>query len=136
MNAAYDKLRYGLGIAGIDFTTDSVKAVLVDSSYTFDATDPDFAAISAAVLTDCTPQVLAGGLVDSVGNVQFNSPTFTGRCGPDCSGNRGLCGLRWGNHRPSVVSGHGDRPAFHNHGGRHYGGLERHAGMGYLFKIG
>lgn len=77
-NAAYNNLRSLLPAGGIDFLTDDIKATLVNASYTYDATHVDLADLGANVLGGITNQAINITNVDSVGNVEADSITFSG----------------------------------------------------------
>lgn len=77
-NDAYDNLRSEVPIGGVDWLTDSIKATLVDDSYTFDATHTDLADLGSSVVGGITDQDLNVTNVDALGFVEADSITFSG----------------------------------------------------------
>lgn len=84
-NAPYDNLRSMLPIAGVDFLTADIKATLVSTGYTYDATHVDLADLGSNVLAGISDQAINFTNVDAFGDVEADSVTFSGAtAGPTC----------------------------------------------------
>lgn len=77
-NQFYNVARNDFATAQIDWLTSSAFAVLVDNSYTFDATEADLSAITPAIPSGCTAQALTGTAVTPTGTVSADSSVFAG----------------------------------------------------------
>lgn len=76
-NTLMDSGREGFATAGIDWTSDTIKCVAVDSGYTFSAAHEDLADVGAGARVDTTTlttKTATGGVLDA-DDITFTAPT-------------------------------------------------------------